>query len=126
MTSASSDDRFCPSSDDCVAQRRASPMSVQLEKLPRCCPRHDDWVTLGEHLATDFPAVTVGALLHDLVDARVTTERLGLEPAEALDIAELMVRHKLMLATGQLPDGARLDPQNHSRRRTEAQASERP
>jgi hypothetical protein len=99
-------------------------MSVQLEKLPRCCPRHDDWVTLGEHLAADFVGVAVGDLLHDLIDARVTTERLGLDQGEALDIAELMVRHKLMLATGQLPDVARLDPQNHSRRRAEAQAQE--
>lgn len=96
-------------------------MSVLPEKLPRCCRRHDDWVTLGEHLVADFPGIAVGDLLRDLVDARLTTERLGLDPAEALEIAELIVRHTSMLATGQLPDAARLDPQNHWARQAQAQ-----
>lgn len=86
-------------------------------RIARCCERHEDWNTLGEHLATDFPTVAVGDLLRVLTAARTAIEPFTLDEAEALDTVELITRQQLMLRTGQTVDVARLDPETHARRR---------
>lgn len=93
-------------------------MNLSTERLPRCCEHHPDWGTLGDHLCSDFPAVLPGQVVRDLHEARSVTEAFGLNEAEALDIGELIVRYRLMLLTGAVPDGARLDPQIHIGRMT--------
>jgi hypothetical protein len=44
---------------------------------------------------------------------QAVAERFALDGREALDIGELIVRYRLMLTTGQIPDVARTDPQTH-------------
>jgi hypothetical protein len=88
-------------------------MTEKLERLPRCCARHTDWPTLVAHLCQDFPAVESEQVLRNVVDARNVAERFNLDLTEALDVGELIVRYRLMLSTGQIPDVARTDPQTH-------------
>jgi hypothetical protein len=88
-------------------------VNEKLMPLPRCCSAHEDWNQLGEHLCRDFADVPTDQVLADLVEARVVTERFAMTTTEALDAGEVMVRYRLMLRTGQIPDVARTDPQNH-------------
>ncbi|HEX3901180.1 MAG TPA: hypothetical protein VHW74_18690 [Mycobacteriales bacterium] len=81
--------------------------------MQRCCPQHRDWSTLADHLLDDFSAELPERVLRCLIDARVLTDRMGLESTDALETAELMTRHSLMLSTGMLVDSARTDPQTH-------------
>jgi hypothetical protein len=85
-----------------------------IERLPRCCLQHPDWQTLAEHLCRDFPTVGRDQILRSLIDAQRVTRRFDLEESDALETGELMVRHRLMLTTGRLPDVARTDPQTHT------------
>ena len=88
-------------------------MNEKLLPLPRCCDGHADWNCLAEHLCRDFPHVPQEDVLRDLVDARMVTERFAMPPDEALEAGELLVRYRLMLRIGEIPDVARTDPQNH-------------
>ncbi|HEX3900736.1 MAG TPA: hypothetical protein VHW74_16410 [Mycobacteriales bacterium] len=85
-----------------------------IKRLPRCCLQHSDWQTLAEHLRRDFPTLESEQVLRSLVEAQRVTRRFNLEESDALDVGELMVRHRLMLTTGLLPDAARTDPQTHA------------
>lgn len=88
-------------------------MTERLERLPRCCPQHSDWQELAEHLCRDFPAVAGEQVLRNLLDARSVTARFDLPQAEALDVGELIVRYRLLVSIGEIPDVARTDPQTH-------------
>jgi hypothetical protein len=71
--------------------------------LPRCCPEHHDWATLARHLVDDFSEVPVLAVIRELRWARQAGRLFGLELADALDCAELIVRQRVLGATGRLP-----------------------
>jgi hypothetical protein len=88
-------------------------MTDKIERLPRCCAQHDDWQQLAEHLCRDFPSLASEQVLRNVLDAQVTTARFDLPPTEALDVGELIVRYRLLMATGQIADVARTDPQTH-------------
>lgn len=90
-----------------------APTTNRSVPMQRCCPRHTDWSTLADHLCDDFATEAPERVLRCLLDARVLTDRMGLESADALETAELMARHTLMLSTGALVDSARTDPQTH-------------
>src|SRR4051794_11954368 len=95
-----------------------SPRFAQMDvpPLPRCCPRHADWLTLGDHLVLDFTDVSAGEVLEELGVAQQAVDRVRLADDDgALLIAELIARHRLMIKTGRLPDVARLDPERHHR-----------
>lgn len=92
-------------------------MASSYGQLPRCCPRHDDWASLGAHLAADFAEVSPPEVGRELARAREATELVALEGDDALFIGELITRHQLMLRSGRLPEVARLDPESHSGRR---------
>jgi hypothetical protein len=81
--------------------------------MQRCCPQHLDWSTLADHLLHDFAPELPERILRCLLDARLLTDQMGLESVDALETAELMARHSLMLSTGVLADSARTDPQTH-------------
>jgi hypothetical protein len=85
--------------------------------MPRCCPRHIDWVTLAAHLVLDFSEMTAQEVLQELWMAKEAITRVDLCAADdALLIAELIARHRLSLRSGRITDVARLDPEQHSRR----------
>ncbi len=84
--------------------------------LRRCCPRHDDWQTLAEHLIADLPEVGERDVLRELASAKTAVASFGLPESEQLDIAELTARHQLLLLSGDVADIARLDPERHERR----------
>lgn len=88
-------------------------MTDTLSPLPRCCPKHADWRVLSEHLCADFPQVAQRQVVRDLVEARRITQTFGLDGVDALDIAELIVRYRALMASGEVDDVARLDPQPH-------------
>jgi hypothetical protein len=86
-----------------------------VEPLPRCCERHDDWRTLAEHLVDDFTELKAGDVVREIDRAKQATGQFGLAEAEQLQVTELMARHQLMLLSGRLSDVARLDPERHLR-----------
>jgi hypothetical protein len=88
-------------------------MTDKLERLPRCCAEHADWAQLAEHLCRDFPMVLSEQVLRNVVDAQTVTARFDLKDSDALEVGELIVRYRLLVSTGQVPDVARTDPQTH-------------
>ena len=89
--------------------------SGDVAPLRRCCPRHDDWRTLAEHLVAAFPTIPAGDVLQELARAKSAVSTFGLSENEQLSVAELMARHQLLIVTGDVPDIARLDPERHVR-----------
>ena len=89
--------------------------STDLSQLRRCCPSHDDWRTLAEHLVAEFLAVAAGDVVRELTRARDAVQAFGLETPDQFAVAELMTRHQLLLLTGEARDIARLDPERHVR-----------
>jgi len=81
----------------------------------RCCAAHDDWPTLAEHLLREFSNARPAQVVREIRDARQVVTSVGLIGAEALDVAEVIARHRLKLATGAIDDVARLDPQPRTR-----------
>ena len=87
------------------------------EAMPRCCPQHDDWPTLSEHLLVDFPRLPVGDIVGEVRAAKRAVATVGLPDGEALEVGELIARHQLMIIAGSRSDVARLDPERHVRTR---------
>ena len=99
----------------------ATPLNFSLvpgtsERLPRCCARHADWPTLTQHLVEEFPEIGIGDLVREVRRAKDAVDAVGMEPGEALEIGELIVRHQLLMRTGQVAEVARLDPERHTQR----------
>lgn len=69
-------------------------------RIPRCCPHHRDWASLTRHLVSDFSDVPARTIVGELAHARHASELFQLEGADALDCAELIVRHRVLNATG--------------------------
>ena len=91
------------------------PYPEPARQMPRCCPRHDDWPTLSEHLLVEFPALDIVDVVHAVRDAKAAVLGVGLNGDEALEVGELIARHQLALRAGDRPDIARLDPERHAR-----------
>ncbi|HET7309867.1 MAG TPA: hypothetical protein VFJ17_00915 [Mycobacteriales bacterium] len=85
------------------------------EPVPRCCQRHRDWATLAQHVCDSFPDLSVAEITRELRVAREALEMCDVGD-DALVIAELIARHRLMVASGQVSAVAILDPQTHSPR----------
>jgi hypothetical protein len=68
-----------------------------LGRIPRCCDVHDDWATLAQHLLDDFPTASIREVIRTLYKARTVVDTFGLAPQDALLVAELMTRHRLMV-----------------------------
>lgn len=83
--------------------------------LRRCCEAHPDWQTLAQHVVEDFPQLTIEDIARELRTARHVIELASLRE-DALVIAELIARHRLLMCLGDVPDVARLDPQPHPAR----------
>jgi hypothetical protein len=64
--------------------------------LPRCCAIHADWPTLAEHLLKDFPRATISQVVRELRQARAEVDRAGMEGSDALLVAELVIRRRLI------------------------------
>lgn len=92
-------------------------VEVAQTRLPRCCPSHPDWPTLRDHLTSQFPTVAESQLEAELDRAAAAVILFDLIEDERLPTVELMVRHNLMLLTGQIKDSVRLDPESHVRHR---------
>ena len=88
-----------------------------LEPLPRCCPNHDSWPLLSQHLLEEFPDVAVADLVREVRRAKDAVAAAGLDGPDALATGELIARHQLMLLAGHVSDIARLDPERHVRDR---------
>jgi hypothetical protein len=90
------------------------------QQVPRCCPSHADWPTLRDHLAGQFPTVDVTRADAEIDRALAAAKMFGLPKDEQLPTVILIVRHSLMLLTGQVTDNVRLDPETHAHRRSPA------
>ena len=89
-------------------------------QLQRCCPSHDDWTVLRDHLVASFPTLDPLAVAEEVERARAAVERFGLPPPEGIDTAEMVVRNQLLLVTGERPDSSRLYPEIHERTHPDA------
>ncbi|HVY10108.1 MAG TPA: hypothetical protein VHB18_08185 [Mycobacteriales bacterium] len=87
-------------------------MTATLQPLPRCCPSHDDWQTLTDHLCRDFPTVDAEVVLRAVLEAQGVTHSFNVAD-DPIGTVELMVRYRLLLSTGEIADAARTDPQTH-------------
>jgi len=83
--------------------------------LSRCCETHPDWATLTRHILDDFSDLAIGDILRELRRAKDAVEQVALADQESLEIAELIVRHQLLMRTGHTREAARLDPERHVR-----------
>jgi hypothetical protein len=81
--------------------------------LVSCCASHPDWAALTEHLVKAFRDIEAEIVIRSLVGARDAAELFSMTTADGLDAAERMVRHELMIMTGEIQDSARLAPESH-------------
>jgi hypothetical protein len=93
-----------------------TPTTTADTTVPRCCSRHEDWTTLGAHLVAGFSDVPPLEIAGELLRARTAATEFRLPDADALEVAEIVVRHQMLIRTGRLVDNARLDPESHQRR----------
>lgn len=98
-----------------VQADRPSIASGGAEPLPRCCPRHNSWSQLSEHLLNEFPELPIGDVVREIRRAKDAVEQVSLDEAEGVELGELIVRHQLLVLSGRMNDVARLDPERHSR-----------
>ena len=75
--------------------------------MQRCCPSHRDWTTLAQHLIHDFGNVPGRAIVDELQRARQASDFFCLPTEDALDCAELIVRYRVISATGEPPSSSR-------------------
>ena len=97
------------------ADKRPPAGDVPVEPIPRCCDAHDDWTTLAQHVADSFPQAPLSDIARELRMAKDVIDMFNLGD-DALEVAELIARHRLMLSSGAIGDAAKLDPQPHNRR----------
>jgi hypothetical protein len=88
----------------------------ELIPTPRCCPSHDGWAELSQHLIDLFPAMRAPEVLDVILRSRASVEAFGLPENEHLQTVEIMSRYQLMQLSGQVPDNARLKPEDHTGR----------
>lgn len=95
--------------------------AIEVQPMPRCCPRHQSWRQVADHLTRAFPDSPTAEVHGEIVRARGACQRFGLPLDDQLDIAERIARHQMMLRAGQIPDNSRLDPEVHTLRRGQGQ-----
>ncbi|MDQ1746776.1 MAG: hypothetical protein QOD07_1039 [Frankiaceae bacterium] len=71
--------------------------------IPRCCTTHSDWAGLARHLVADFGGVPTKAIVDELSHAKRACQLFQLGNQDALDCAELIVRNRVLIATGRSP-----------------------
>jgi hypothetical protein len=71
--------------------------------IQRCCSTHGDWESLARHLIADFSEVPTAAIINELSRAKRASELFELGNQDALDGAELIVRYRVLVATGRSP-----------------------
>jgi hypothetical protein len=71
--------------------------------IHRCCPTHRDWISLAYHLLAEFSDVPARAVIDELTQAQHASRLFQLENADALDCAELIVRYRILSASGRRP-----------------------
>ena len=69
----------------------------------RCCAAHSDWESLVRHLIADFSNVPTEVIVDELSQAKRASELFELGNQDALECAELIVRNRVLIATGLLP-----------------------
>jgi hypothetical protein len=89
---------------------------IELVPTPRCCPSHDGWAELAQHLIDLFPTMRAAEVMDVIMRSRASVEAFGLPENEHLQTVEIMSRYQLMQLCGQVPDNARLKPEDHSGR----------
>src|SRR4051794_315858 len=92
------------------------------DRLPRCCPRHETWSVLIEHLQDQFPDLATEAVVTQVSHARNAVLHFGLSGLDQLEVGELLARHQLMILAGDAVEVARLDPEVHVRAGRQATA----
>ena len=88
-------------------------LEASAEWSQRCCESHPDWATLSTHLVAAFPQVDPEVVLRHVVAAQEAAELFSMTTAASLESAERMVRHELLVMTGEVQDSARLSPESH-------------
>jgi hypothetical protein len=78
-----------------------------------CCPDHGSWDQLAEHLRQRFPDIDAHDIEDHLAEAEAVMTKFQLPDDDRLPTAEIIVRYRLMVETGESPDRARLDPESH-------------
>jgi hypothetical protein len=63
--------------------------------MQRCCPLHDSWSTLYNHLRMQFPRVPPQRVLTLLSQAKLGMAAYALDTATSLELAEIMTRFEL-------------------------------
>jgi len=96
-------------------RRRSIPIDADVKPIPRCCVSHEDWTTLARHVVNGFPQMAMSDIARELRMAKDVIDTFDVGD-DALEVAELIARHRLMLASGDAVDTAKLDPQRHDRR----------
>ena len=91
------------------------PPNSDVVPLQRCCDQHEDWRILAEHLIEEFTSLAAGDVLRELARAKAAVVAFELDDSDQLGVAELAARHQLMLASGNVREVARLDPERHIR-----------
>ena len=89
--------------------------NANVAPLQRCCDQHDDWRILAEHLVGEFTSLAAGDVLRELARAKAAVVTFELDESDQLGVGELIARHQLMLASGDVREVARLDPERHFR-----------
>ena len=84
------------------------------QPIGRCCARHADWATLAQHVVERFPHLPLSDIAREMRIAKAAIETVDVGD-DALEVAELIARHRLMIAAGDADDVAKLDPQKHDR-----------
>ena len=89
------------------------------ESVPtqRCCPSHDNWPQLTQHMVETFPDIPLEEIVGIVNRTRRAEAAFGLPAAEHLATAEVIVRHQLMQLAGQGGTAPRLVPESHPKRR---------
>jgi hypothetical protein len=90
------------------------------ESVPtqRCCPSHEDWPQLTQHLVESFPDIALEEIVGVVNRTRQAEAAFGLPDAEHLATAEVIVRHQLMQLTDKAGPAPRLVPESRPKRRT--------
>jgi len=83
----------------------------------RCLPtrlyavrRVAEWMTLAQHLLADFSDVPSNSIIDELAQAKGAIEFFQLDHPDALDCAEMIVRHRVLNATSGTPSSSTRTP----------------
>jgi hypothetical protein len=85
--------------------------------LASCCPSHQDWATLAQHLVVENADFDARRVVDTVRRARDAIELAALTGAEALATGEMIARYQLLLLSAGATEAARLDPERHDRSR---------